>query len=291
VEPDRELRVDGAVARPLGLSPAGLRRLSSRTVTVTTECAGNDRAMLSPPTPGDQWRGGAISTAQWTGAPLAAILEEAGVLEAAVEAVFHGSDHGDGESFVRSLPRDRALDRDTLIAWELNGAPIPHLHGGPVRLIVPGWYGMASVKWLARIELVEEPFTGTFQTASYVYAPGVPVSLMRVKSMILEPGPAARSGRLLVSGLAWGGQGGIERVEVAVGCTDRDWRPARLVGPALPYAWRRFELDWDAPPGTHVLRSRAFDATFATQPDESEWNELGYGANGVQQHPVIISSF
>jgi DMSO/TMAO reductase YedYZ molybdopterin-dependent catalytic subunit len=178
-EPDRELRVDGAVARPLGLSPAGLRRLSSRTLTVTTECAGNHRATLSPPTPGDQWRGGAISTAQWTGAPLAAILEEAGVLETAVEAVFHGSDHGDGESFVRSLPRDRALDRDTLIAWELNGAPIPHLHGGPVRLIVPGWYGMASVKWLARIELVEEPFTGTFQTASYIYAPGVPVSLMR----------------------------------------------------------------------------------------------------------------
>jgi DMSO/TMAO reductase YedYZ molybdopterin-dependent catalytic subunit len=291
VEPERELRIEGAVARPLALSPAELRALPARTVTVTTECAGNHRATLRPPTPGEQWGGGALSTAQWTGAPLALVLEKASVLEAAVEAVFRGSDcgdAGDGAGFARSLPRDRALDRDTLIAWEMNGGPIPHQHGGPVRLIVPGWYGMASVKWLERIELVEEPFAGRFQTESYVYAPGAPVTWTRVKSMILEPGPSARSGRLVIRGLAWGGQGGIERVEVALGCTDRDWRPARLVGPALPYAWRRFELDWDAKPGTYVLRSRAFDATGATQPDEPERNELGYGANGLLQRSVIV---
>jgi DMSO/TMAO reductase YedYZ molybdopterin-dependent catalytic subunit len=281
------LRIGGAVAQPLALSARDLSELPAVTLTVTTECAGNNRASVAPPVEGENWGSGAVSTAQWTGVPLRAILEKAGLKETAVEVSFGGAD----AQYVRSLPLDKALDPDTIVAWEMNGAPIPARFGGPLRLIVPGWYGMASVKWLARIEALVEPFSGEFQSEKYHYAAGEPVSQMRVKSLLTEPasGQVVAREPLVIRGFAWGGEGGIAGVQIAVGRTDDDWREARLVGPALPHAWRRFELAWTPPwAGRYLLRSRATDRSGATQPDTPQWNEGGYGANAVQQVAVTV---
>jgi DMSO/TMAO reductase YedYZ molybdopterin-dependent catalytic subunit len=200
-----------------------------------------------------------------------------------VELVFTGADGG---RYKRSLPREAALDPSVLLAWEMNGEPIPPQFGGPLRLVVPGWYGMASVKWLARIEAAETPFEGEYQTRKYVYAPGDPVTRMRPKAMFSEVPRIVRAGRpMLIAGMAWSGAA-IARVEVAINAGDGsagDWCEARLVGPALPHAWRRFEVRWTPPhPGPYRVRCRAFDAGGEGQPETPVWNELGYGANGIE---------
>jgi DMSO/TMAO reductase YedYZ molybdopterin-dependent catalytic subunit len=281
---EHALELGGAVAEPLRLSMRQLRALPSTTLTVVTECAGNGRTSLVPRVEGEQWSGGAVSTAQWTGAPLHGLLVTAGLLEAAVELVFTGADTGE---YQRSLPLEVALDPSTLLAWEMNGAPIPSLFGGPLRLVVPGWYGMASVKWLAKIEAVETPFAGQFQAKKYVYAPGAPVTKMRIKSMFTSlPAELCAGVPARISGLAWGGEG-VARVQVFAAAR---WHEARLLGPALPHAWRRFELVWTPPPqpGRYLLRCRAIDACGEKQPAEPQWNEGGYGANGVQRLGVLV---
>jgi DMSO/TMAO reductase YedYZ molybdopterin-dependent catalytic subunit len=170
----------------------------------------------------------------------------------------------------------------------MNGEPIPARFGGPLRLVVPGWYGMASVKWLARIEAVERPFAGEFQTRKYVYAPDRPVTRLRVKSMFVEVEEPVRAGvPVRLGGLAWGADG-VRSVDVEIG---RERHRARLVGPALPHAWRRFELDWTpVMPGLYVLGCRATDGNGEMQPDEPEWNALGYGNNAVQRLEVIVTA-
>jgi DMSO/TMAO reductase YedYZ molybdopterin-dependent catalytic subunit len=280
---EHRLDLAGAFANPLRISMPELRAMPSAMLTVLTECAGNSRSSFPPPpVEGEPWHDGAISTAQWTGVPLPALLERAGLAERAIELVFTGADGGE---YQRSLPREVALDPATLLAFEMNGAPIPPQFGGPLRLVVPDWYGMASVKWLARIEAVETPFSGKFQTEKYVYAPGVPVTRVRVKSMFtsvpeLRAGTAAR-----LVGLAWGGEG-LARVEVGNGPV---WHEARLVGPSLPHAWRRFELHFTPRvKGPSVLRCRAIDARGETQPDRPQRNKGGYGANGVQKVTVMV---
>jgi len=269
------IEIAGAVVTPRIVTLQQLRLMPPLTRTVLTECAGNGRAMIEPPVSGEQWAHRALSTAQWTGVALRSLIE---LRDDAVEVVFTGADGG---GYQRSLPREVAMDADTLIAWEMNAEPIPARFGGPLRLVVPGWYGMASVKWLARIEAVQRPFEGEFQTEKYVYAPGDPVTRLRVKSMFtgLEERVRART-RLLLSGLAWSA-GSIARVDVEI---DRRRHPARLVGPVLPHAWRRFELRWTPPaPGRYLLACRATDVQGNTQPDEPEWNALGYGNNAVQR--------
>jgi DMSO/TMAO reductase YedYZ molybdopterin-dependent catalytic subunit len=247
---------------------------------VVTECAGNGRALMDPDGPGEQWLTGAVSTAQWTGTPLRSAIE---LLDTAVEVVFTGADGG---QFLRSLPREVAMDPATLLALEMNGEPIPPRFGGPIRLVVPGWYGMASVKWVARIEAVEQPFQGEFQTRKYVYAPGEPVTRMKIKSVFAEmPHWVPARIPLRISGVAWGGEG-VARVDVEIG---GERRRARLVGPALPYAWRRFELDWTPEaPGRYVLGCRATDTAGNPQPDEPDWNALGYAYNAVQRIAVTV---
>jgi DMSO/TMAO reductase YedYZ molybdopterin-dependent catalytic subunit len=269
------LHVHGAVVEARLFSLAELRALSPVTCTVVTECAGNGRVRMQPPAPGDQWSSGAVSVAQWTGVPLRSLLQPR---ESAVELVFTGADGG---QYRRSLPVETAMDGATLVAFEMNGEPIPALFGGPLRLVVPGWYGMASVKWLSRIEAVETPFEGEFQTEKYVYAPGVPVTSVKVKSMFTDvPAEAPARSPLRITGLAWGGAG-VERVQIAA---EGEWREARLVGPILPFAWRRFELQWTPPaPGRYRLRCRAADSSGEWQPDAPPWNERGYGINPVDE--------
>jgi DMSO/TMAO reductase YedYZ molybdopterin-dependent catalytic subunit len=281
VGPEHDVEICGAVVRPRRLGLAELRALTPLTLSVVTECAGNGRALLEPGVDGEQWRSGAVSAAQWTGVPLAQVLE---LKDTALEVVCTGTDR----EYQRSLPREVAMDPATLLAWEMNGEPVPAVFGGPLRLVVPGWYGMASVKWVARIEAVEDPFRGLYQTEKYLYRPGDPVTRIRIKSMFGEVREELRAGRpARIGGLAWGGQG-VASVSVWI---DRRWHKARLLGPALPYAFRRFEIDWTPPaPGRYLLRCRATDARGETQPARPRWNPQGYGANGVQQIEVRVQS-
>jgi sulfane dehydrogenase subunit SoxC len=277
---DHAVHVGGAVVHRRVLTLADLRQLPSVTATVVTECAGNGRALMDPNGPGEQWLTGAVSTAQWTGAPLRSAIE---LLDTAIEVVFTGADGG---QYGRSLPREVAMDPGTLLAFEMNGEPIPARFGGPIRLIVPGWYGMASVKWVERIDAVEQPFQGEFQTRRYVYANGEPVSRMKIKSVFAEIPRWAPAGiPLRISGVAWGGEG-VARVDVEI---DGVRRRARLVGPALPHAWRRFELDWTPQtPGLYLIACRATDIGGRPQPDEAERNPLGYGYNAVQRIAINV---
>lgn len=280
LDEDHRVELAGELVAPGTLSLRELRERPTVTVTVVTECAGNGRARLQPPVPGEPWGDGAVSAAQWTGVPLCSALH---LKDTAIEVVFTGADGG---QFQRSLPSEVAMDPGTLLAWEMNGEPIPPRFGGPLRLVVPGWYGMASVKWVSRIEAVARPFEGKFQTERYVYAPGHPVTRVRVKSMFTGiPSPLRAGFPARLTGLAWGGDGAA-RVEVAV---MGEWREARLVGPVLPQAWRRFELHWTPPaPGRWKLSCRAADARGETQPATSRWNPQGYGVNGVQTIEVEV---
>jgi DMSO/TMAO reductase YedYZ molybdopterin-dependent catalytic subunit len=296
------LRLDGLVERPLELSLADLRARPRRTVPVTLECAGNGRARLTPRPLSNPWLLEAIGTAEWGGTPLAPLLEEAGLRDGATELVFTGADRGvQGgieHDYQRSLKVADALRPEVLLVDEMNGEALQPQHGFPLRLLVPGWYGMASVKWLRRIEAVAVPFEGYQQATAYHYRtdaddPGVPVSRIRVRALMAPPGiPDFFTRRRLVDagpvslrGRAWGGRAPIERVEVGV---DGSWSEASL-GPALgEFAWRAWSFDWDAAPGEHELTCRATDADGDTQPLDSPWNYQGMGNNRIQSVAVTV---
>lgn len=282
------LRVEGAVDHPLELRYADLQRLEARTLPVTLECAGNGRAYLQPPAEGVRWEQGGISTAEWTGVPLRAVLEQAGLRASAVEIVLEGADRGHVSrgphptapiSYARSLPRSPALNGDVFLAYAMNGAPLPQAHGFPLRAIVPGWYGMASVKWLTRIVAVEAPFPGYWQTTDYAYwdyenglPVRVPITTMRLKSQIARPAPgepviADRPYR--ITGAAWSSGAEITSVEVSPDGGET-WHAATLIGPAAAHAWRLWEYVWHTPaqPDFRTLLSRATDSQGRTQPLE-----------------------
>ena len=299
------LDVGGAVERPLRMAWDELRALPQRTVTVTMECAGNDRLAVRPLPDGEPWHTGAVSTVEWTGVPLADLLGMAGVRDDAVEVLAAGADAGpradsgsaDPVRFARSLPRGDALAPDTLVALAMNGAPLPSAHGAPARLVVPGWYGMASVKWLTRLDALLAPYDGYFQRRRYVYDDGSgdpagvrPVGRMRVKSAVVAPADGGRvpRGDVRVWGWAWSGHGAITEVAVSHAAGGA-WRPARLEPGASPHAWTRWEatVRLDAP-GRAVLRSRARDASGAVQPEVPPWNRLGYGNNAVRAVVVDV---
>jgi DMSO/TMAO reductase YedYZ molybdopterin-dependent catalytic subunit len=289
--PGHRVAVGGAVAEPLLLDPRTLA--ATRSLIVTLECAGNGRTGMAPLPTGEPWGAGAVGTAVWSGVPLADVLARAVPRDDAIEVLVEGADRGAPDEggaaipFARSLPIAEALSRDVLLATEMNGSPLPLEHGAPLRLVVPRAYGMASVKWVARIEVLARPFDGHFQRARYrlIDARGAARELgpMRVKSLIVAPaaGATVPRGSARVWGWAWSGGGEVVRVELAVGGGER-WVDATLEPSFGPHAWRRWSAEILVErPGRHVLRSRATDATGATQPARAEWNALGYANHAV----------
>ncbi|MDQ0871314.1 sulfane dehydrogenase subunit SoxC [Arthrobacter sp. V1I9] len=296
------LRINGAVERALELSMPALRKDPAITVPVTLECAGNGRSLLKPRPLSQPWVLEGVGTAAWTGVPLAYLLGKAGVLPNAAEVVFTGADAGiQGgvtQRYARSLPVHEAMRADVVLAYKMNGNELPPQHGYPLRLVVPGWYGMTSVKWLESIEVVTAPFTGYQQAVAYRYQDsaddaGTPVSRIRVRSLMVPPGipdfftrkRVLPHGPVMLEGRAWSGHAAVTAVEVSI---DGTWLPAHLEESAGGFAWRKWTLPWVADAGEHELACRATDASGATQPMEQNWNYQGLGNNVVQRISVRV---
>ena len=297
------LAIGGAVTRPSRLTLEEIRSRPSVTMPVTLECAGNGRARLSPRPLGQPWLHEAIGTAEWTGTPLRSVLEEVGLGSDAVEIVFTGADvgiQGDvKQEYQRSLTVADATRDEVLLAYEMNGRPLEPQHGAPLRLLVPGWYGMTSVKWLVRIDAVTQPFEGYQQAVAYRLQEneeddGPRVTRMFPRALMIPPGitdyPARRRflepGPLVLHGRAWSGRGPIVGVEVGI---DEAWGEAKLSEPVGEYAWRGWSFEWDARPGVHELRCRATDEAGNTQPLEQPWNAQGMSNNLVQTIRVNVA--
>jgi DMSO/TMAO reductase YedYZ molybdopterin-dependent catalytic subunit len=291
--PPERLAIDGAVRAALSLHLDDIRSLPPRSLVVTLECAGNGRAFLDPPVAGEQWRTGAVGTAEWTGASLRAVLEMAEPLATAVEVLCVGADAGTpGDvgtriAYERSLPIADALGGDVLLAYAMNGDDLPPEHGAPLRLVVPGWYGMASVKWLARLRLVERKFDGFFQAKRYIVGDR-PLREIAARALIAWPRDRERlAARPFVArGYAWSGRGDVARVELSAD-GGRSWGDATLDDAVSRYAWR----PWHAAiapraSGQLVLLARAVTTAGVTQPLEEVRSALGYANNAVR--PVRI---
>jgi DMSO/TMAO reductase YedYZ molybdopterin-dependent catalytic subunit len=302
-EHDGRLAVGGAVEHPLTLTLDDLRAMPSITRLVTLECAGNGRLAQTPLPVGEPWGHYAVSTAEWKGALLHQVLEQAGPRPEAVDVRFEAADHGryyehEDLRFVRSLdlPQAIAPEAEILIAYEMNGEPLNPDHGAPFRIIAPRWYGVASVKWITRIDVIDKDFEGEFQVGHYMYEwadrPHEPVTLMRVRARITDPAPGAviPAGTYTVHGKAWTGTGPITRVDVAL-TGEGEWLPADLQPPTDPYSWQEWSFQWtDAAPGRHTIRARATDAAGNVQPDSPPWNRLGYGNNAIEVLYVDVCS-
>lgn len=292
------LTIEGEVESPLELTYDELIEMDSRTMAVTMECAGNGRAFLTPHASGTQWEFGAVGNAEWTGVLLTDVLRRAGLKNSVREVILEGADRGEIEEeprpagkthYARSLPLQKA-SADVLLAFKMNGEELTPAHGAPLRVVVPGWYGMASVKWLTRIIASAEPFHGYYQTIDYAYwergpsAPTlVPITEMQVKAQIARPGfaDAVRAGETCqVRGAAWASAAEITKVEIS---TDggETWHLTHLLGEAIPNAWRLWEYDWKVPtkPGKATLMARATDSEGRTQPTERDQDRGGYIVN------------
>ena len=299
------LRVEGCVAHALDLSFDDLAALPTRSVFATVECAGNGRSFLEQRAAGVQWGAGAIGHAEWTGVPLRHLLEEAGIDAKAVEVLCEGcdqgteADHPQPMHFARSLPLTKALDPDTLLATHMNGESLEPEHGFPLRLFVPGWYGVASVKWLRRIEVLDRPYAGYFQTHKYTVQrktnrglKTIVVGPMAVKSEIIRPpeGSVLGVGVNRVFGVAWAGEEPVAAVEVS---TDggSSWSEAVLLGPHAPYSWTMWEYLWETgEPGSHTLLAKARSASGREQPLEHDRLNGGYLIHHARPLTVQIVS-
>jgi sulfite oxidase len=298
------IAVDGAVERPFSIGLWELLRLPAVAEWATLECSGNKRAFFSPPAAGTPWTEGAVGNAEWTGVPLAAMLARAGPKPGATEVRFTGVDAGRHKEtaervhFERSLPLPKAMDAGTLLATGMNGEPLAHEHGGPLRLVVPGWYAMASVKWVTRVEVRVRPFRGPFQVRDYVYlpAPGaydraMPVTVARVNSVISTPAnnSLVGPGQLVVRGLAWSGAAPLAGVMLSAD-GGQNWQPADLAGPEAPHAWRQWYCTLpELRPGEYQLMARARDAAGHEQPARAPWNAKGYGNNQVAVIRITVT--
>ena len=300
-----QLSVSGdAISHPLELTYTDIRRLPSRTVVSYLECAGNHRAMFDvvkgEAASGTQWMTGAIGNGIWTGVSLRDVLELAEVKADAVSVLLVGLDAESPEGgWRRALPIEKALEPDTLLAYAMNGDVLPRDHGYPLRALVPGWVGSASVKWLGRIVVSANQHWTRNNTSSYVligdaYPPegqalGKIPTTQVIKSALALPWPAElAAGPQRLHGYAHSPFGSIARVEWSVDAGST-WQDARVLEPQAQFSWARFELDWDAPAGEHTLMTRAADAAGHTQPDEIPFNEKGYLFNQPLPHPISVA--
>jgi DMSO/TMAO reductase YedYZ molybdopterin-dependent catalytic subunit len=305
VKPEEwRLKIDGLVSKPLTLSLEEIRKRPSQTIAVTMECAGNGRALFTPRRISQPWLVEAIGNSEWTGTLLSGILKEAGLHRDASEIIFTGLDRGvEGDqvqSYQRSLSVREAIRGDLLLAYEMNGEPLQPQHGYPLRLLVPGWYGMTSVKWLDKIEAVAEPFEGYQMARAYRYAqssddPGEPVNLIRVRALMIPPGipdfmtrtRLLQAGPTTLTGKAWAGRLSVSRVEVSVD-SGAMWSEAQLGEPVSSHDWRTWTFLWNAKPGATILCVRATDSEGNVQPFDQQWNFGGYGNNAIQRVNVVV---
>jgi DMSO/TMAO reductase YedYZ molybdopterin-dependent catalytic subunit len=306
---DWKLRVEGAVEAPFTLSLAELTQQPSRQKTILLECAGNGRGFLSPRQSGVQWTVGAVSNAEWKGVPLSYLLEKARPREDAVEVILEGADSGAVKDpprpeqpirFARSLPLIKARSEEVILAYEMNGKPLPKSHGFPLRAVVGGWYGMASVKWLTRIIVTTKPFGGYFQTTTYTtwekdegVATMRPITQILPKSVIVSPAPGeklagGKSHR--IRGMAWAGEASVQHVEISSD-GGKHWSAGKLLDAAKPFTWRFWEYAWQAPEtrGMATLMVRARDDRGRLQPLDREPDRRNYLINHVVSVPVEIT--
>ena len=291
------LRIEGEVERPFEINYGELIKLESRTIPATLECAGNNRSFLEAKVKGVQWGLGAVGNAEWTGVPLSVLLDRAGVKSTAREIILEGADRGKPEdpksppgemNFARSIPMKKASD--VLLAYKMNDVDLPAENGFPVRAIVPGWYAVASIKWLKRIIVTDKPFNGYYQTLDYSYwrregelAELVPLREMQIKAEIARPSEGETvpaNSNVRVHGTAWTGDGEITKVEISSddGAT---WNEAKLLGESKPNSWRLWEFNWKTPAraGKATLVARATDSNGRTQPIERDPDRGTYMIN------------
>ena len=299
------LTMSGEVEKPLKLTLAELSKLETHSVVNTLECAGNGRGLYRPQVPGVQWSKGALGTAHFSGPRMRDVLARAGVKPTGKHVMFRGLDEVPGKvpPFIRSIPIEKALDSDTLIATHMNGAPLTKHHGFPARALVPGWVGAASCKWLTEIKVLDSEFVGNFMSPGYrmpnqPVKPGEavkpedthPVTALGVKSVIAGPGDGAtvKPGRVAVHGAAWAGEAEIAKVEIS---TDggTSWNTATLAQDRAHYAWRLWSYEWKAAAGEHTILSRATDSQGHTQPATPVWNPSGYLYNAYDQVKIHVA--
>jgi len=306
-EAEWRLRITGLVEAAKELTLGDIRQMEAVTVTAVLQCSGNGRAFYRPRVPGVQWERGAVGNAQWTGVRLRDVLRLAGIRKDARHVQFQGADRPPVPSvplFTRSIPLKKALHPDTILAYEMNGRPLPLLHGAPLRLITPGWMADSCTKWLTDITLRSEESDGYYMRTAYRLPadriePGTegerdgtkPVEAMVVKSLIAAPaeGSTVSLAPVMIQGVAWSGQSKILSVEVSIDA-GTSWQQARLVGDEHPYAWRQWQLAWTPrAPGSVSILCRAMDETGAAQPLASFWNPGGFLWNGWDRVTVTVA--
>jgi sulfite oxidase len=301
------LTIGGEVEKPLTLSLADLAKIEKHTVTNALECAGNGRGFQQPHVPGVQWQKGAVGNARFSGPRLRDVLQRAGVKPTGKHVMFHGLDEVPGKvpPFIRSIPIEKAIDGDTLIATHMNDAPLSKHHGFPARSLVPGWIGAASCKWLSEIKVLEQEFDGNFMKPGYRFPnhpgkPGEPVNpddmhvltTLNVKSIIATPadGSTLKSRSVHIQGVAWAGEADIARVDVSTD-SGATWKPAELGREHSKYAWRLWTYAWKAPKtGDYTFMARATDNQGRTQPATAAWNPSGYLYNAIDQVTIHVQS-
>jgi len=300
-----ELVIDGLVDTPLSVDLEALMSRPQVSSVVTLECAGNGRAQLLPRPVSQPWLTEAVGTARWTGTPLASLLQEAGIAGGAVDVVFTGADHGIErgleQDYRRALPVSEAMNDNVLLAYEMNGVPLPPQHGAPLRLIVPGWYGMAHVKWLRRITVIPQSFDG-FQMRAYRLRdtpdePGTPLTRIEPRALLIPPGfpdfmsrrRFVESGVVKIEGRAWSGWAPLSMVEVSLDGGD-NWELADLEPALDTHSWAHWTWVWAAEPGSYLLSARATDMSGRTQPLGQRWSRGGFANNTIQRVPVMVTN-
>ncbi|MBS1808308.1 MAG: sulfite oxidase [Acidobacteria bacterium] len=303
-----KLTVEGEVNKPLSLSLDDLKKLPKTTLTVTLECAGNGRAFMDPPVAGVQWEKGAVGTAKWGGVRLADVLKAAGVKPTGKFLYLNGADISIGKmpDFIRQVPIEKALSPDTILAYEMNGEPLPKLHGAPLRAVISGWEGAYAVKWLNQITVADKENDGFWVKTAYRFptkrvAPGTavdakdmaPVAGLVVKSLISAPkdGATVKAGTpVIISGFAWAGEANITKVDISLD-NGQTWQAAKLGKDQAKYTWRQFEFEWKAPEvGSFLVMARATDDKGRMQPVVATWNPSGYLYNVIDRVRVNVEA-